>query len=213
MIDTELLGEVQRLLIEPVDGGATWPSGLWTAAEVLGYLNQRQNRFLKESSVVTATGYVLYSTPAYVADLPSDWIATIRCVWRDDATHSYTPMYNGDTQGVDWGSPAWRGTLGTPQVWSDSEEASPPRLRVLPAPAADGRVELVYVACADPCDGTGVVLTVPDEYTVSLRYGVLADMLGKQGRAFDAARAGYAETRFVEGITQARQQLRAVGGG
>ena len=45
--DQTILSEIQRVTLEGAgDGGATWPSLMWTQAEVLGYLNQRQNRFL-----------------------------------------------------------------------------------------------------------------------------------------------------------------------
>jgi len=210
MTDQELMSDIQRLVIEPADGGATWPSLLWTAPEVIGYINQRQNRFLKETACVTATGILVWPAGLAINDLPSDWIGTVRCVWRRTSIdNAYFTMYQGDDQSLDWGRPGWRSVTGVPLVWSDSEGAAPPRLKIAPTPSVDGEIHLVYVACCDPVDGSGVFLTVPDDYTVALRYGVLADMYGKQGRAFDPVRAAYAESRFVEGVTHARTYLKA----
>jgi len=207
--DQTLLSDLQTMVIEPRDNGATWPSGLWTAAEVLGYLNQRQNRFLKESAIVVARANVLFATTVAVGALPTDWIATIRVTWRDDLTGAYSVMYPGSKQTADWGYAAWGQATGQPLLWSDSDDP-PPVLRVLPAPLLAGRAELVYVATALPCTGAGINLTVPDAFTPYLRYGVLADMYGKQGRAFDASRAGYAEGRFAEGVELARRLVNAL---
>jgi hypothetical protein len=204
MTDQEMLSDVQLMVLEPRDNGATWPSGLWTAAEVLAYLNQRQHRFLKETAMVTATGYVSFAIGQQQAALPTDWIATIRCTWRNGTTLVYSPMYDGDSQEADWGRPLWAGTQGTPLTWTDAEDP-PPQLRITPMPDVAGRVEMVYVALADICDGTGVPLTVPEAFLPHLRYGILADMFWKQGRAFDPVRAAYAESRYAEGIEVGRR--------
>ena len=52
MTDQELLEEVQYTLIEPPDGGQSWPSQLWTRNESLEYLNERQDRFIRETHMI-----------------------------------------------------------------------------------------------------------------------------------------------------------------
>ena len=39
MLDRDLLSELQLTLIEPPDGGDTWPSLIWDRSEVLDALN------------------------------------------------------------------------------------------------------------------------------------------------------------------------------
>ena len=80
MTDAEILTEVAYALAE--DPG--FASGLWTRAELLAYLNLRQQRFLKASKVVKrppeSEGFV---------KLPKRWVAERSFAWFGrDRRHS-----------------------------------------------------------------------------------------------------------------------------
>lgn len=205
--DQELLEEIQRLVIEPPDLGATWPSGLWTAAEVQGYATQRQDRLLK----TTCVGVSWLDTPTTAGqsqqDLPDGWLATRNAfLVQQGETIPLSPVSRreADLLQADWG-----GTLGRPQ-WYIEQELGTRQLCLVPAPLVQGVLHLYAVLTGTPLDGTGVALAVPDDLAPYLAYGILADMLGKQGRAYDAPRAAYCEARFSEGTELAQALLQAV---
>ena len=59
-------------------------------------------------------------------------------------------------------------------------------------------------------DGSGIDLPIPDDYTVYIFWGVLAEMCGKQGEAYDPDRAQYCRDRYDEGVELARLMVTGV---
>lgn len=201
--DQQLLNECQYAVIEPPDNGATWPSGLWTLAEVLGYANQRQWYFLKETGIVTTTASITANAgTGNRFSLPTDWIGTVRAAWKD-ASH-WQGLQRSDTWQADHGMDTWEATAGTPKLYMDAETPTL-GIQIAPKPVINGTVEVLYVALSTTLDRSGIALTVPDEFAPYIKWGVLADMLSKVlGRQQDMTRAAYCEERFQEGITLAQ---------
>lgn len=215
--DQELLTEIQYAVIEPPNGGASWPSGLWTRDEVLGYLNQRQDRLLRESLLLVGVATIpvgqldepseevdlpdVISDGAGVVELPADWLATFSVVWRgNDGT--VRELVRSDTFEADHADQAWSGEDGTPLFYIDRQTANR-FIRIAPFPSETaGVIELWYIPLGAPLNGAEI-LTVPDELAPSLKYGTLADMLKKDGRAKDDTRSQYCEERFQMGIEAA----------
>ena len=56
--------------------------------------------------------------------------------------------------------------------------------------------------------GLGVKFTVPDECVPAIKWGVIADMLSKIGRAHDPERAAWAEQQYQEGVEATKIILR-----
>lgn len=46
----------------------------------------------------------------------------------------------------------------------------------------------------------GTPIAVPDEFAPTLKWGTIAALLSKPGRGFDPIRAGYADSRYQEGV-------------
>lgn len=206
--DQQLLSQVQAVVIEPPDGGASYPSGLWTVAEVLDSLNDRQNLLLKLTGLrrTRATLTTVPNNPRQT--LPSDWIVTIRAAWeRPDGT--ITALPRGDMLEVDLARRDWAYTpTPLPFIWTDGELPTR-QINFAPAASDAGLLRLLYVACGTVLAGTGTVLSVPDECVPTVKYGVLADMLLKPGRSFDPARAAYCEARFAHGVQAVVTLLRS----
>jgi hypothetical protein len=74
----------------------------------------------------------------------------------------------------------------------------------MPATNSSGILWVLYVALSQTLDGTCVLFTVPDEFVPAIKWGAIADMLGKAGRANDPARAQIAEGLYQEGIEAAK---------
>lgn len=207
--DQQILNEMQYHLVEPADNGLTWPSGQWTATEVIQLLNQRQNQFLKETMILlkrTALAQVLPEVVRHA--LPADWIVTQRIVWK--ATNgTYTEVPRSDTMEATNSIINWTFNFGDedkPQLYNDAEAQT---LTILTMPAVDvsGELQILYAYLGTALTGLGVNLTVPDEFAPTIKWGTLADMLSKLGRAYDTLRSQYCEQRYREGVEAARMML------
>lgn len=211
MTDQELLEEVQRALMEPPDLGATWPSGLWTAAEVRGYLTQRQDRFLKETLLVQALLEQAIVPQQTNQNLPAPWLATRHVFLTSDATgeDQTVPLSPVSRREADMLQSDWSYTEGRTQFYIQEEWATR-SINLVPLPQTGGVLHVVAAIVGTALTGAGVVLTIPDECAPYLFYGVLADMLGKQGRSFDGPRRDYCEARYKEGVELAQALLQSV---
>lgn len=208
MIDQEVLDEIQRAVLESPDSGATWPSGLWTLAEVLNYLNERQDRFLKETVLITSWLDLNPVTANQAAqNLPDGWLAT-RLAFYDDGAET-RPLQRFSREEADAMLPGWETDYGIPLGYI-SEERATRQVLLVPPPDEAGILHLFAALVGNPMDQSGIDLTIPDEFAPYLYYGVLADMFAKQGRAFDPARRDYCEARFQEGVALAQALLRGV---
>lgn len=202
------MSEIQASLLEPtIDGGVTWTSGMWTAAEVIQYINQRQDRFLKESELLTAWTTITVTAAQLRPALPTDWVATVRVSWLGTGGATYVNLPRSDSWAADHGLPTWASTTATrPTVYMDSETPTL-ALQLAPAPTGSGTLSLYYISVGNTLDGTGEIFNTPDEFIPYLKYGVMADMLTKLGRVQDAGRAAYCEQRFAEGVELAKSWI------
>lgn len=196
----QLLSEIQEHLLEEVNGGVSFGSGLWTTAEVIAYLNLRLSRFLVETGVVQVRTLQAAAAADDFWNLPTDLIDLRRAAWVEGSTT--TPLPRIDSMQADlW--QAWETNTGTPLTHMLVPEPSL-QIRLAPQPANNGTLDLIYVANFDPVIADCSVLPIPDEWTPYIKWGVISDMLSKEGEANDPQRAGYAEKRWDEGIALAR---------
>lgn len=201
MIDQTLLTGIQYAVIEPPDGGASWPSGLWSRDEVLSYLNQRQDRLLKQSLIYLKTSTdleeIIGSTSQFpIRLLPLDWLRTMSVVWTgvDGQIKELQRLdsFEADHGGTDY----WRTAEATAPFGYLEYDTENLTIAVVPIPTVDGALTILYVPTGVPLTGNGVSLLVPDELETGVKYGTLADMLWKDGRGKDALRAQYCEERY-----------------
>ena len=199
MTDAEVLTEIVAGVLED----PTFASGLWTLAEVLALLNNRQQRFLKETRVGAAVAIVPWVPGQPEADLPVDWVDTVCARWHALVTDRWTPVTGSDSFEFDHLTPDESLTVNPPQAWRRSDLETL-RIALGPPPIAPGELELVYVALAAALDGSGIACEVPDALCPYLKYGVWEDMLSKEGRGKDLIRARYCGQRWEEGVALAR---------
>lgn len=205
MIDQALLTELQYALLEPPDGGQTWPSEAWTRAEVLDALNDTVNALLRDTHlVVTRSEQAVTAAALGIVTLPADWLATVHLVWRT-AGGVRTPLGPSDLFEADLAVPTWQDTAGTPLAYEDGGSAAQSvsgslRLQLIPRPDADGTLEIMYVARPTELQGAGATIAIPDEFLSGIKYGALGWLLRKVGRLQDPERAQYCDERF--GLTK-----------
>jgi hypothetical protein len=203
--DQQILQQLQYVAIEPPDLGATWPSGLWTRDEVIDYLNQRQNRFLKDTHFQIGMANIPVTQGVNSYDLPDDWIATVRVLWQPASGGSYE-LTRSDAWEADYGMPTWSYVEGPLKTYMDVDSPAL-MVKLAPLPPEDGNLLYHYVPMSVTLDGNEEIFTLPDEYVPTIKYGALADMLNKVGRATDKSRAEYCEQRYQLGLDIANMLL------
>jgi hypothetical protein len=203
--DREVLSAVQLSLLEPDDKGATWPSLIWNAAQVVGFLNDRQRRFLSESGVTVTVAYQAGQADQPRYDLPPNLIDIRRVAWANsESPMAYIELPRADAWELDHGRTNWpTANAVSPEVYLEDHLPSL-TIAMQPTPTDAGEIELTAVTLGTTVDGTGVLLSVPDDLTPYLAWGVRADMLAGEFEGNDPVRAAHCESRFQEGIELAR---------
>lgn len=196
MLDRALLSELQLVLIEPPDGGDTWPSLIWTREEVLDGLNAGVRAIARDAHLDVQRVEIPVAALATSVALPADWLATAALVWRA-ADNTRTPLGPADSFESDLAVPGWEGLAGLPLGYADLD-ASMLTLRLVPTPAAAGVVELLYVRVPPTVTGVapGTALPLAEEFVTGVKYAALAGLLRKVGRLLDAERAEYCDRRY-----------------
>lgn len=199
--DQTILAQIQRVTLEGTgDLGATWPSGMWTLAEVLSYLNQRQNRFLAATGLLWTHAATVITTGQAEQAAPTDWIATILIAYKSSAG-LYRELPRMDAQELDYALATWPGaTSATPRGYTETDGATLTTY-VVPIPTDVGSaLERYYVAMGTALTQAGVAFSVPDEFVATIKYGALADMFSKVGQANNPGLAQACEARWDEGV-------------
>lgn len=197
--DQDFFSTIQRKLLEPANGGASFFSGHWTAAELLASAQDRQDALLRETHLQIGVARIDETAGQGTYDLPDDWIATVAVVRVPPTGRAYLVDLS-DSFDSDMGQRTWDLASGRPTVCRDVEGQTRV-LQLMPAPSDAGYLLVYYVPHSARLTGQGEVLTVPNELGLPvLQYGVLGDLLAKVGRGADRARAQYCQQRWQLGV-------------
>lgn len=200
--DLDQLSEVQWRLVEDVDFSST----LWTRTEVVALFNQWQQRFNRDAKVVLNLDTIVATSGTAEYLLPLDWIATQRASWQS-AEGSFSPIERSDQYVQDLLMPAvGAGDYPSVPVSLDDHSGAGRTLLLSPPPQTNGLIWLLYAMVTDPLSFDAddpQDFTIPDEFVLFVCYGVLSDLLSKEGRGHDMARATYCASRYQEGVALA----------
>lgn len=206
--DREVISFLLYNLIEAqLDGTYSYVgTDMFTLADIVNALQRRRDQFLLETGMVTAQSIINGPLPpANRVSLTDSVIDVKRVAWIDQ-TQAYSTLWRTD----EWLSEAYRYGWATapenPPTGFSTAVVPPVSLSVIPPPQASGRLELITTnsgAALNPA--TGVLLGIPDDFAWVIRFGALADLLGREGQSRDSQRAMYAEARWKEGIALAKQ--------
>lgn len=206
--DQTVLSEIQRVTLENAgDGGATWPSGMWTQAEVLNYCNQRQNRFLMETGIRVLRAETNITIAQSNQAAPTDWIATLLIAYKSGAG-LYRELPRLDAYELDLEVPSWPGTSSaTPRGYYETD-GDTLTTYVVPIPTEAGSaLERYYIALGTALTAAGVNFSVPDEFVPTIKYGILAEMfLQIASSVTNQVLVEMCEERWTEGVEVAKLQ-------
>lgn len=197
-----ILSEVQRHLLEPkIDGGVSWQ--LWTQEEVAQAFLLRLNRFLLE------TGIVRKETAMAASDgtglLPQDVLEVRRVQWRySDLRKAPRGLTRIDKHQADSAAVGeWDETAGEDEPVSYSEEVSGMDTMILqtyPKPDDNGILGVRYVPYGSVVFDSCGTIPIPRMLTWVVKWGLIADLLKKEGEANDPVRAAAAEKFYERGV-------------
>lgn len=199
--DQTVLAELQRVTLEgPGDLGASWPSGMWTLTEVLGYLNQRQNRWLAATGLLWTQALTAVVPNQAAQDAPADWAATVLMAFCN-ANGCFRELPKVDTLELDLRYVGWPATSNDRPYGYYEIDGVTRSVSLAPIPSAFVlQLEWYYVALGTAFTQGGVPFTVPDEFVATIKYGALADMFSKVGPAANPLLAQACEERWTEGV-------------
>lgn len=209
MIDQALLEDLQYTLMEPPDGGQSWPTGVWSRADVLEAVNAGI-RAIQRDTHLTVTYLEQFITPnALSVSMPGDWMATAHLVYRTFPEGVRTPLLAVDAYQADLALPGWETTAGAPIGYADLD-TNTLELRLVPTPNHAGILENLYVPLPEEITGNGVEIPLPEEFLSAVKYDALRTLLRAIGRLEDEERAVYCDERYQ--VTQLAADLLLKGG-
>jgi hypothetical protein len=199
-----VLSEIQRHLLEPtIDSGVTWQ--LWSEAEVRGCLMERVCGFLLATGITRERISVPVPVGALVVDLPQEIIEIRRVQYRTGS--SLVTLLRTDEMQLDNYTIGWDSSSpGSPTAYVENPL---PTLQVkldVPSGNIDGSLEMIVVKRPATLAGC-TAFPIPSMFVPYIKWGILADLLRKEGEANDPERSTYCEKRYAEGIDLARALL------
>ena len=206
--DQRAIQEICYHLMEPIPTGSTWNgTSQFTLVQVVEAVQEARDKFLYQTgAVITPSTIGVNPVPSNGRIDLSENIANVRRVsWRT-ADGIRTVLFRDD----EWSLATYaRRSWGVqadivPKAYSTGE-TPPLTLQIAPVPSATATVDLLTInrgAEIDP--NVPAVLGVPDDWCWVVIFGALTVLLQRDGLASDPARAAYCQSRWLDGVKQAK---------
>jgi len=214
MTDRQIINEIQYHLLETPNDGASYGSGLYTAAEVQARLQYKLYEFAKRTGYLVKRSVAISTTAdrPYV-DVPSDCIDIIRIAYPNSVgTMISIPLgstmeaqtYVNDLVGTN-------SSVDVPYMYTTDVGVSADisRITLWPQPNASRTIDIIYIAKPTALNSTpnGTALEIPSDLCPFIKFGVLSDLFNKSGEAYDPQRAQLTAELFNLGVQVARTYI------
>lgn len=203
--DQELIEQIQIHLQEPISANS-WPgTPQFSYDEVVSAIQKRRDQFFLETGLVQAVTEVPAPMPSSGEFPLDDLIIDIRRAMWKDFNGNYSILWRADEFSFLGANPGWYNTAGIPSDFSTVLQ-QPLSIQLSPPPADQGFVNILSTNSGLNLEPESVpsILGVPDDFVWVVKFGVLADLVGKAGPGNDSYRADYFESRWHDGIELAR---------
>ena len=203
--DRDLIQDIQRHLLEPVNATSWVGSEQFTYTGVVNALQTARDKFLLETGIVlTVSEFATGASPVSIIALPANLIDVRRAMWKT-AQNIYSILWKADPHSLTGFVSNWLSGSTIPSDYSIILN-QPLVLQVTPPAAAQGSLHLIHVnsgGTLNPASAASI-LGIPDDLTWVVKFGALANLFMQDGPGQDSARAEYCEGRWKEGIQLAR---------
>lgn len=203
LTDLDLVTDIQYALMETV--GVPWAgTEQFTLDDFTKAIQRRRDQFLAETGAVLTRSVIPAAPPPDGRVALSDAIIDVRRAAWVGADGIVAPLYRSDELQADYGMSGWSINPATPSLYSTI--VSPPlTVQLMPVPLDVGQLDLLTVNAGATLDPTiPVLLGIPDDFAWVVKWGAIADLLGRDGIARDPDRAAYGEARWRQGVELAR---------
>jgi hypothetical protein len=206
--DTELYTLMEYHLLEPATGGTLAGTGQFLISDLSAALQRRRDE-INQLTACNLANISLATTPNTRRTFLPDTVleverarflpvlGSLATLWRNDdlASEYFQPGFLQNQAGP--------GHQQTPNPKQYGVITGPPlAFDVDITPSVPGTYDLVVLqsgpALAPPVD---TILGLPDDFSWVAKWGALADLLGMESEATDAARADYCLARYRDGVT------------
>lgn len=200
LTDVGVYKDIQFSLLEPSVGVNPWTgvSTQFTADDLINAVQRRRDEILSVTGCTT-TRRTVGAVAGRIA-LP-DTVIDVRRMAYLPAVGSPSAMWPDDT----WGEQSFQQAYlqlpaGTPFTYLLSTEP-PISFDVDRAPGSAGQYELLTVEAGQVLSASAPsFLSIPDDWVHLIKWGALADLLGRESNAKDSLRAKYCEQRYRMGL-------------
>lgn len=202
--DRDLIKDIQRALQEPISATVWTGTEQFTLAGVTQAIQNRRDRFLIETGLVTQVSEVSGPTPPSGELTLDDSVINVRRALWKTAGGIYNVLWPADTFMLTAGSQVW--TVPDVPIDFTTYYSTPLQLLLAPPPSIAGFVHLLTVNSGGVLTpaSSATILGIPDDLCWVVKFGALADLFGQDGPGQDIGRAVYCESRWSDGIKLAR---------
>jgi hypothetical protein len=198
--DQYLYNLIEYHLLEPAVGAGPWTGSLqFNIDDILNAVQRRDNEILGVTGC-SVTHFTTVATPDRIY-MPNTTLEIRRVAYIPGSGEGSTvPMFQDDTWGIGAYQPSYTTQPpGTPSTYRISTE--PVLSFDADVPPLPGQYDLVTIQAGPQLVTTQAsTFTIPDDWTWVLKWGALADLLGKESNAKDLLRAKYCEGRYKQGL-------------
>ena len=203
--DNALIQLIEYHLLEPITSAypLAWAGSLqFSLTDILNAIQRRRDEVLSASGC-TIVQRTIAAVPGRTF-LPDTFIDIRRIAWLpvvNPTGFTNSPLWPDDQ----WALQAYERdytvqTPGTPSTYRQSTEP-PLAFDTDVPPALPGQYDILTVdAGAALSTAAATLLRVPDDFAWVIKWGALADLLGRESNAKDPTRAMYCEMRYRQGL-------------
>jgi hypothetical protein len=206
--DRDLIQQIQFHLLESTNSQSSWPgTEMFTFSDISNAIQSRISQFMADTGCVVTVSVIDALSPNIGREFLCNGVVDIRRVaWVGAPPENYyIPLWRSDERELTAFGDPWSVTPNTPEAYTVMATA-PFYLQVSPPPISSGQLEMLVVNSGPTIDPGNTITPVgiPDDLTPAIKWGALADLLGKDGIARDMVRATYCEQRYQEYVQLAR---------
>lgn len=201
--DKDISKLIQYHLLEPSTGSTWTGSEQFTITDVAESLERRRDLLLSETGAVVTHATQVCPPNSGLVTFANTTMQLRRLAWTGGISAVTWPILPEDINSQRNYSTSLLNTQGIPLTYS-TFSTQPLQALIAPPTNEPGTLDILSINAGTDLDCSGIVLGVPDDMSWIVKWGALADMLGKEGPAQDLSRSYFCERRWRLGMELAK---------
>jgi hypothetical protein len=196
---------LNKVALDLMESNSTFPSGLWTRSEVIGYINYAVENFINNTGVIVSDNTIHSEVGVSVYTRPSDTGDVDRISFEGKRCRRVS---NFDLMTM---NPNWRSSTGTPRYYhEDGVDIDEFELDKKPTRIADIRVFGDYLHTnldSSDISDLSVVIGIPDAWVPAIQWEVLSFCYSKDGESQDLPRSIWAHNKYLYFVSLCQRMI------